>query len=602
MEKKHRGGLTKGRALLILVLLIVGSGLGNVLATLTPQIDDTKVSMPNIYGNNFYLGDTFTNVTDILAYPQSDYSYTIWEDGGIYYAKNGTTGEVTNGVDASTLFQSCLTTAAVIKIAPDTTLPFGTVVNITVPVSIRGDVNSVISTTGDNEIFHIDLLLGGADSDYKVELKDLTFDGTNIVTHTNAVITFTHTNNVIRCVHLQNINIHNAQRGIIQDSTFVWYAMGSTFNNIKLQSMEGCSLLTACATDLKIDQLMIYNSFVMPVEPNLILNSTQGGLVYGSGMMLQDITVLGMTGIQDIDHSVVIFNRMVKIDGLIIDTTQGNALYLEGDHIYIDGFEIAAPVENGIYCEANWVSLSNGRVRGAGYHGIYLNGDYFQCNNLNFVDNGQDADDTYDGIYIESNKGANCVIKATLNEGSATRTRYAVYCGANSYGTLEITYTGQRTGGIYYNTSRTWREVGVGNGVDFGPSTVYWNAISHNALNSQHLNDSVAWTALDLTTHTSIKAKFAIIKVTVKANTLCNTTGHVVVGLRQSNNTDMEPIYMYCTRSALHEGEDTGGSVVNQYIIALSDSFEIDYSLDMNTDRVPNWDVDLTIYVLGYIE
>jgi parallel beta-helix repeat protein len=133
----------KGKWAFIIVLILMGSFIGNVLATLTPTVDNLKIQNRDIFGNYYYLGDGLTNVTSRLMgdwgatpitttgnvtaanfttagavdayslyvngekyYPESEASYVMWVDGATYYAKNGHTGQVTSNVNAVTLINS----------------------------------------------------------------------------------------------------------------------------------------------------------------------------------------------------------------------------------------------------------------------------------------------------------------------------------------------------------------------------------------------------------------------------------------------------------------------------------------------------------------
>lgn len=53
--EKPKSGLTKGRIVLLVLLLLGGSGLGNVLAVLTPTIDNTAAQFTSMTSENFYM-------------------------------------------------------------------------------------------------------------------------------------------------------------------------------------------------------------------------------------------------------------------------------------------------------------------------------------------------------------------------------------------------------------------------------------------------------------------------------------------------------------------------------------------------------------------
>src|SRR4030042_6204230 len=47
-------------------------------------------------------------VTDLGVLPESPVSYTIHESGGIYYARNGSTGATTSNANVDTLITACI--------------------------------------------------------------------------------------------------------------------------------------------------------------------------------------------------------------------------------------------------------------------------------------------------------------------------------------------------------------------------------------------------------------------------------------------------------------------------------------------------------------
>jgi len=72
----------------------------NVLQTSSPTFDELTLSGDLINTYNF---------TQMGQYPQQPASYIVWEDGGIYYAKNGNNGAIDySGTNASIVIQAAL--------------------------------------------------------------------------------------------------------------------------------------------------------------------------------------------------------------------------------------------------------------------------------------------------------------------------------------------------------------------------------------------------------------------------------------------------------------------------------------------------------------
>jgi len=85
------------------VFTTVDTGLGaNELYGMDQNVLTTSdVNFSSVEADEFYLNSV--KKTDILAYPQQPVSYIIWENTGIYYVKNATSGIVYSNVDQETL-------------------------------------------------------------------------------------------------------------------------------------------------------------------------------------------------------------------------------------------------------------------------------------------------------------------------------------------------------------------------------------------------------------------------------------------------------------------------------------------------------------------
>lgn len=89
----------------ILLFLLAGTIVGFAAVPQNTFRQNAGGTMPTFNATQgYFIGPQ--NVTSTLRYPQNTASYTVWEDGGIYFAKNSTTGEITTNANAATLGQT----------------------------------------------------------------------------------------------------------------------------------------------------------------------------------------------------------------------------------------------------------------------------------------------------------------------------------------------------------------------------------------------------------------------------------------------------------------------------------------------------------------
>ncbi|MBA7552459.1 hypothetical protein ES705_45020 [subsurface metagenome] len=120
-----------------------------------------------------------------------------------------------------------------------------------------------------------------------------------------------------------------------------------------------------------------------------------------------------------------------------------------------------------------------------------------------------------------------------------------------------------------------------------------WKDASQTAMTDLNRTESLPFTALDLTVFTSPNAKFAILNLRIRADTVGSGTNSGV-WVRKHGTTPAN-----CPRLLL----DRLGTVqilyhYAQVIIGLDSAQAIDYLISVGTD----WQVDTRIEVLGYIE
>jgi hypothetical protein len=81
------------------VLLCLGVPIAYAL---TASFSDTVWQVPTMKSDAYYVGAA-DDVTDVLAYPSDQAEYTLWVNGATYYAKSGSTGEITTDTSFSNL-------------------------------------------------------------------------------------------------------------------------------------------------------------------------------------------------------------------------------------------------------------------------------------------------------------------------------------------------------------------------------------------------------------------------------------------------------------------------------------------------------------------
>ena len=124
-------------------------------------------------------------------------------------------------------------------------------------------------------------------------------------------------------------------------------------------------------------------------------------------------------------------------------------------------------------------------------------------------------------------------------------------------------------------------------------SKFIWKDASQTALSDLDRTVSLPFTPLDLLPRTSINAKFAIVRIRVRADTVGAGTDSYVSIRKHGTSPTHYPVLSL----------DKAGTTAAVYhylvtIIGLGDGQKIDYLIDVGT----GWQLDTRIEVLGYIE
>jgi hypothetical protein len=124
-------------------------------------------------------------------------------------------------------------------------------------------------------------------------------------------------------------------------------------------------------------------------------------------------------------------------------------------------------------------------------------------------------------------------------------------------------------------------------------SKAVWKDISQSAMVDLNRTESLDFTALDLSPYTSPKAKWAIVRINLKADTI-GTDPSSFLAIRKNGTT---PNY-YPIVVLGREGATVAVYYRFTVPIGLDSAQMIEYRIYVGT----NWQVDSRIEVLGYIE
>lgn len=120
-----------------------------------------------------------------------------------------------------------------------------------------------------------------------------------------------------------------------------------------------------------------------------------------------------------------------------------------------------------------------------------------------------------------------------------------------------------------------------------------WKATNQRAVNDDDRTVDLAWTELDLTAYTSENAKFAVLMLQLKPNTI-GTGSSCNVRVRKHGDT---PTYVALLRIP-KDGVTVPVATEEVVEVGLGPGQTIDYTIDVGT----GWDIDTEIDVLGYRE
>ena len=124
-------------------------------------------------------------------------------------------------------------------------------------------------------------------------------------------------------------------------------------------------------------------------------------------------------------------------------------------------------------------------------------------------------------------------------------------------------------------------------------SHIIWKDASQTALNDTNRVDNLAFTELDLTSFTSPRAKFAIVRMEMEADVIGGGNDSEI-RIKKNGTTPA-----HYPRFVLDVGGTTAG--VDKYtvaIVGLDVNRKIAYAIDVGA----GWTVDSAIRVLGYVE
>ncbi len=124
-------------------------------------------------------------------------------------------------------------------------------------------------------------------------------------------------------------------------------------------------------------------------------------------------------------------------------------------------------------------------------------------------------------------------------------------------------------------------------------SKIIWKDVSQTAMDDNSRTATLSWTVLDLTAYTSEQAKFAIVRLDMKARTV-GTGDYCYLEIRKSGTMPT-----HRPRVDLHKAGTTLFALkCETAIIGLSNDRKVQYRIGV----LNGWEIDTDIKVLGYIE
>lgn len=122
---------------------------------------------------------------------------------------------------------------------------------------------------------------------------------------------------------------------------------------------------------------------------------------------------------------------------------------------------------------------------------------------------------------------------------------------------------------------------------------VIWKDASELAVTDDDRIASLEWTDFDLTAYTSANAKFALLQLLLRADTV-GTGNDVSLSVRKNGTTPAA----FPKLVLFKDGTTVGRFLYQDALVALDSGQVIEYKIVLTTD----WQVDSRIHVIGYIE
>jgi len=345
-----------------------------------------------ILRGNYFDADGYflstVNKTDIFKFPQQDYSYIVWKDGGNYFAKNGTTGAIDySGVDAVTVINAALLRGSTYLKEGNYIVASGTVF-IPSNTVLSGDGAGTIlnRTSAENRpiVSNIDRSNGNS----YVVVRDLRIDDSGTVGGSFNDQICLEFENVTHGLAFNNIITNSKYDGIEITSSMECIALG---NHVSASAANlGVGIELDAAGFKNIVSSNTIDSFISGIatDPghiddkivnNIITNSLSYG-VYLQGAGTTRITVSnnlinvaaathGIFATSDVSWSIITGNTLLDCNGA--------GIQVDGDYSTISSNTISNSGINGIKVTGDYSSISDNIVTVSGNDGVRLEGNYF---------------------------------------------------------------------------------------------------------------------------------------------------------------------------------------------------------------------------------
>lgn len=357
----------------------------------------TIITLPTIFFVGYYARKTYpSGATHVFEHSITGASYVIWTDGSTYYRRNGSTGEVSSGTNASQIMNNVIGTGGV------TLFLKNGIYNLDSSILIQNRGTWIIGENRENTILNLQ-----HDNIYGIKIQGLSNEVMGEIKISNLHINGTgasHTKSAIYTYRmwystLENLLITYTNHGIYMDGTWTERGARNLIFNVKMQNLNGNGIYAKEQDSSTIISVTVANLGGRGV---VLEEKTQGFVLEAvriddaglSGMYLQDVQGLRVT------------NTLISDSGTygIIVTGGSSGLYFL--NLYIESSTSDQIYITNTYPWSNYdIAFTNMKLVRGQATGIKFVGDngkntsYVNVLGSTIANNGQQANNTFAGIY-----------------------------------------------------------------------------------------------------------------------------------------------------------------------------------------------------------